>query len=353
MAIDTTGVASELAKLADALDARVGDVERQAHGHTAPVAGSSSFDAVFTPENFSAAAVNEAALNLATRYNGGSILIDGEGVDLLQEAPIVGARGVSIEGAGVPNVNGKVRTLLVPTFSHDAQLVQDNRSGGRFEAWGAGRIGNLTVKNKQGHPGLSVISVVGGNHSLVHDIFQQGRRYEYGLRIVEGRVHDAQYSVYERLNFYGATFPLYIGRNVPDISFHECMFYGKQKGGTSAPEPGSVAVTVKSNSVRFYECENQFTDVGWDIDANHCYISGGAWEAYSGWPNGAATTAFRFGPNAEDVTVIGHSFANLWEAKDRIVADPGARYISFKGCMRLRPGHVRPEFQKWVEFPAI
>jgi len=310
------------------------------------------YDVRFDPSNFSAAAVNEAAVALSANEQGGKILIDGEGVDLIQEAPIFSARGVEIVGYGVPNVNGKVRTLLVPSFSNDPHFELDSRNPGGYEAWGAWRVGNITVQNKQNKAGVRVADIEGGNHSRLYDVASQGNGYEYGLRFYEGRSgkSDAQYSFFDRINIYGAKFPLSIERNVPDISFRDCMWYGKNKGGSSAPEAGSIAVRVESNSVRFYECENQFTDVGWDINANHCLIEGGAWEAYSGWPQGTALTAFRFGPKAEDVYVTGHSFANLWNAQDRILADPAARYIGFKGCMRLRPNHVRPEFQKWVEF---
>jgi hypothetical protein len=302
------------------------------------------------PATFDAAEVNAAASWLAKEFNGGSILIDGRGVDLAQSVPIVGARGVHIRGKGVPNINGRVRTRLVPKFSEAAQFVQDNRTGSSFEAWGAGEFSRLVGKNKDRRPGMRLLDVIGGNHSLVQELYAQGNDYEYGVRIVEGRVHDAQYSHYVRLGIWGAKYPIHIGRNVPDIDFWQCTTYGTQKGGSSAPEPGSINVYVGSNSVRFYEHENQFTNVGWYINGSECHISGGAWEAYSGWSKGAAETAFKLGSRAEYLSVVGHSFANLGKARDRITAHPDASYASFLGCTRLKESHVRPEFHKWVTF---
>lgn len=349
MAIDPD-VQVEIDRLDSRLDTVADDLESHSHGEVS----CGCVDAVFDPGNFSAAAVNEAADDLYKYKRGGRIRIDGAHVDLLQEAPIVARPGVEIFGTGVPSVTEQVRTLLVPTFSNAPQLVQTPLThNGQFRSWGASSFHHLTVRNKRNNPGLRVLDVEGGNHSRVHDISQQGNGFEYGLHFVDLRGKaDGQYSYYDHINIYGAKYPLYVDRSCPDVKLSQSMFYGKNKGGSSGPEPGSE-LYLGSEAWELTNVTSQFTDIGWHLDNVHIQILGGAQEMYVRWSdtgNTKASTVFKLGPRARDIVVIAHSLANINSAKRVLDVVGSPSFASFRDLPQLRPNDIPNEYHKWFTF---
>ena len=302
---------------------------------------------------FSAEDVNAAIDWLYQNRRGGRIVIDGENQDLLQDEPIIVRPGVEITGVGVPNVAENVRTVLVPTFSHAAQFVQTPLTpAGDFRSWGASSINNLTVKNARGLPGVRALDLEGGNHSRVFDFCAQGINYEYGvvMQNLRGKA-DGQYSVYERIQIYGAKFPLHFEHHVPDASFDSCMFYGPGVGhGTITPMAGSVGVHVIGDSVRFTECEVQGVDVTWSINGVHIVIISGASEPYSGWIDGSAGPIFKLGPKCRDLYVAGHSLANLDKTPVVLEVDPAVSFVAFRDLPGLRPNQIPELYHKWFTF---
>lgn len=326
----------------DRLDARIALLETPA---LEPV-GRPDFD----PSNFSAAAVNATVDALYRDYRGGRIVIDGYGQDLHQEAPITVRPGIELCGVGQPSVSEPVRTRLVAGFS-GPHFIQDPRTHtGKPRAWGQASIHHFTVANPQDRPAVRVLDVAGGNHSHTHDLAQQGGNYEYGVNMIDLRgKSDGQYSHYTRINIYGATYPLYVDRPCPDVNFTGCMFYGRNKGGTTGPEHGS-RLYVGSNAIEFDGCRSQFTDIGWELDAAHIVIRGGAQEMYVGWSEDPAEAVFKLGPKARDVVVAYHSVANLASSRNLLVAAPSVRYASFDRLPGVRPGHVDDDHKAWFTF---
>lgn len=348
----------------DATNADVTDLENRVKTleDTSPdvAAGDWSYDFKFSAtgtggpkvSRFDAKAVNEATDWLYKTFRGGRIIIDGEYQDLMQSTPIVTRPGVEVCGVGVNSVTEKVRTLLVPTFSNGAQLVQTPLThAGAFRSWGASSIHHLTVRNKLKKPGLRVLDVEGGNHSRVHDISAQGNDYEYGINFVDLRGKaDGQYSYYDHIQIYGATYPLHVDRSCPDVKLSASMFYGKNKGSSTGPEPGSE-IYIGSEAWELTNVTSQFTDIGWHLNAVHTQIIGGAQEMYVGWSNKTkATAVFKLGPKARDIVVVAHSLANLNSAEQFLDADPAASYIAFRDLPQLRPTHIPTEYHKWFTF---
>jgi hypothetical protein len=223
-------------------------------------------------------------------------------------------------------------TIIRPRYSGPVFQIEDGTRYGNRKAWGGSQLTNIQIDPAT--PGLTAINLVGGNGSEVRNITSSRGAYplEYGIRVVDGRDHDGQYSTFDRIRFTDVKHGVEWLKNCPDCVITNSMFYGQNIRG-------STGLKARGRNLTVYESHFQFYDRGIDVDTKEFELYGGSWENNHG-ANPWAEYAVRIGPAAEEVTFRSLSIANLSSIINKRVFDlsPEAKRYTFE----YLSGHVGP-----------
>lgn len=278
--------------------------------------------------NTSARTVNDSMRDMWLNKGGGWIILTGRH---RPEQPYVMQPGVKLHGASMPMMYRVGHTTVAPTFSNDPVfIIEDGLVNGKKEAWGGSQLWDIQIDANT--PGLTAISMVGGNGSDVRNVMSSYGTHplEYGLRVQQGRQADGQYSDYTRLRFTRVRHGFTFFKNAPDSNLHQCMAYGADLVGSTG-----LDVRKGSNNLEVSQSHFQFLDKPIVLDSSEVEITGGSIENRSHQQQWA-TAAFTLGPNAKDITVRSLSIANLTSWAKVFDLDPAARRYTFE----YLSGHV-------------
>ena len=278
---------------------------------------------VFTPRT--ANKVNDWMVRASRDDGGGWAILKGYHQP---EEPYYLQPGIRLWGPAHPTMYSKTYTIR-PRYSNAPvfQLEDGVRYGPR-KAWGGAELAGFQIDPQT--EGLTAINVVGGNGSEVRNISSAMGRYplEYGIRVVDGRDHDGQYSTFDRVRLTRVRNAVVWGKNAPDCIVSRGMFYGDDT-------PESKGLHAYGNNLTVSETHFQFYGQGLDLNAKELEVNGGSWENRSGRAL-FGDYAVRVGPNAEDVTVRSLSLANFSSVDRVFQLDPAARRYTFE----YLSGHV-------------
>ena len=276
----------------------------------------------------SAATVNDTIAEMWQARGGGWIILTGPQTP---ERPYVLAPGVKLWAGSMPMLYDKTWTRVTPQYSNDAVFVIDDGKPDKRQPWGASQLDGFQIDAQT--PGLTAVSLIGGNGSEVNNVTSTHGKYplEYGLLVDQGRPHDGQYSTFNRLRFTRVKHAFSMLKSAPDCSLVDSMGYcGDITGSTG------LDIRSGSNNWTIDRLSCQFVDMGYTIDSKENLITGGQWENRSGQPQWASY-AFKVGPSCRDLTVRSMSFANLSSIDRVFVLDAAARDYTFE----YLSGHVQ------------
>ncbi len=196
---------------------------------------------VFTPRT--ATKVNDWMVRASRDDGGGWAILKGYHQP---EEPYYLQPGIRLWGPAHPTMYSKTYTIR-PRYSNAPvfQLEDGVRYGPR-KAWGGAELAGFQIDPQT--EGLTAINVVGGNGSEVRNISSAMGRYplEYGIRVVDGRDHDGQYSTFDRVRLTRVRNAVVWGKNAPDCIVSRGMFYGDdtehdQEQSDEHPQPEAAS----------------------------------------------------------------------------------------------------------------